>query len=306
MRLFDTLISRTLPAMPRSLVRWVANQYIAGETSADALLKIRELNGIGATATLDLLGEEIHDPELSRGIARRSEGLLASIAKDDLGAGVSVKLSAFMLMESPDLALELTREIVTKARDAGRFVRIDMEDSTTTDATLDVCRALRSEGLGNFGVVLQACLRRTYADAAALADLGVDVRLVKGIYIEAEKIAYRDPEAVRRNYVRILRLLLEKGCTVCSATHDDVLIYETEAAMADFGISPGGLEFQMLLGVRENARDALLANGHRVRIYVPFGELWYEYSVRRLHENPAIAGHVTKQLMGRVFSRGKR
>jgi proline dehydrogenase len=206
--------------------------------------------------------------------------------------------------KSPTLAEELTRKIVAKGRDVGRFVRIDMEDSTLTSRTLGIYRRLRRDGFDNTGVVLQSCLRRTFDDARKLAEIKADVRLVKGIYIEPEKISYRDPEAIRRNWVRILRLLLSKGCRVAAATHDDLLLYETEAAMGDLGMKTGDLEIQMLLGVRVPLLTTLLAAGHRVRVYVPFGEEWYAYGVRRLKENPAIAGHVTKAFFGRLFGRG--
>ncbi len=303
MWIFDQIIVRTLPFVPRALVRWVAGPYIAGESEGEALSTIAELNRLGARGTLDLLGEEIVDPELSRAIADRYCRLIRAIADRDLDTGVSVKLSAFMVREMPDLALELTRDIVAAAREAGRFVRIDMEDSSTTDATLDVYRKLRAAGFDNVGVVLQACLKRTFDDAVALVGMGVDVRVVKGIYIEPVEISWRDPEKIRESYLRVVDLLLSKGCRVASATHDERLIEGTLAAMEAHGVEKGEIEFQMLLGVTEHLRDRLIADGHTMRVYVPFGELWHAYSVRRLKENPAIAGHVTKQLMRRIFSR---
>ena len=178
MQILDRLIATTLPFVPRGIVRWVAGQYIAGETEQDALRSVQALNRIGARGTLDLLGEEIEDPVASRGIAERYKLLIGAIATSGLDTGVSIKLSALGLRKHPELARDLTREVVSAARDLERFVRIDMEDASTTDATLEIYRQLRKDGLDNVGVVLQSCLRRTFDDVKALAPLKVDVRVV--------------------------------------------------------------------------------------------------------------------------------
>lgn len=303
---FDRTIAATIPLVPRAVTGRISRTYIAGETLESALECVRVLNGIGARATIDLLGEEVDEPDRCRAIAARYEEILAASARDDLAAGVSVKLSAFGQRKDEGLALELAGRVVRAAREAGRFVRLDMEDARTTDSTLRVHDRLREQGFDNVGVVLQACLHRTWDDAAALAERGADVRVVKGIYIESPTISWRHPEAIRRNYVRVLRLLLEKGCRVAAATHDDLLVYESAATAKELAVDPERFEFQMLLGVREELRDDLIAMGHRMRVYVPFGELWYEYSVRRLRENPAIAGHVTRALLGRLFGKGRK
>ncbi len=303
MQIVDRLIATTLPIVPRSIVRWVAGPYIAGESETDALATVRKLNELGANATLDLLGEEIDDPAASRTIAKRYKALIRSIAGSGLDSGVSIKLSALGLRSHPGLARDLAREVVAAARDAKRFVRLDMEDAGTIDATLDVYRQLREDGLDNVGVVLQSCLRRTFHDVKALAPLKVDVRVVKGIYVEPVLISWRHPQVIRDNYLRMVKYLYEHGCKVAAATHDEQLVYGVTALMDECGVAKEETEFQMLLGVTEKMRDVLIGNGHRMRIYVPFGALWYEYSVRRLKENPAVAGHVTKQLLGRVFGR---
>ncbi|MHC4859956.1 MAG: proline dehydrogenase family protein [Planctomycetota bacterium] len=299
--LFDRLIALSLPLIPRFVVRRVAGPYIAGETLTEALSVVRDLNGMGALATLDLLGEEIRDAAKAREVAEEYRGILDEIGRHDLRSGLSVKLTALGLRTHLRQCRELLERVVDTAREHGRFIRIDMEDSSTTNAALAFHRGLRKRGFENVGVVLQAALLRTEEDARRLLRDGVDVRLVKGIYVEPESIAWRDPEAIRQSFVRLLRLLLEGGARVAVATHDDVLIGETRALMEELALAPGDLEFQLLLGVREGLRDRLLADGHRVRIYVPFGRLWYEYSVRRLRENPAIAGHVTRALFKRRF-----
>ncbi len=301
------LIARSLPILPRRLVRWVAGPYIAGETPEDALRVVGALNGRGALATLDLLGEEVRDPARSAQIADGYVAALGEISRRGLRSGVSVKLSGLGIRFDPALARDLLRRVLVAAREAARFVRIDMEDSSLTDETLAVYREARAAGFHNVGVVLQACLRRTMRDAEAVAALGGSVRLVKGIYVEPEAIAFRDREEVRTAYVEVLRYLVSRGLSVAAATHDGALVAAAKTLMAERGMAPGSLEFQMLLGVREALRDSLLRDGHRVRIYVPYGEHWYEYSLRRLRENPAIAGHVTKQMFGRIFRfRGRK
>ena len=188
----------------------------------------------------------------------------------------------------------------------GNFVRIDMEDSSTTDDTLRLYRELREDGRDNLGVVLQARLRRTLDDVEALADLRPSVRLCKGIYLEPATIAFTDFEAVRAHFLRCLDALLDAECYVGVATHDEWLIGESLARIARRSLGPPEYELQMLLGVREERRDELVAEGHRLRVYVPFGEHWYRYSLRRLQENPAMAGTIAKATAGRVLRLGAK
>jgi proline dehydrogenase len=195
------------------------------------------------------------------------------------------------------------RTVVADAAARRNFVRIDMEDSSTTDETLRLYRELREEGRDNIGVVLQATLRRTASDIAALADLKPSVRLCKGIYLEPPEIAYREYEAVRASYVRALEALLDVGSYVGIATHDEWLLDQARRIVAERGVKEDAYEFQMLLGVRPERGDALVREGHRLRIYVPFGRHWYEYSLRRLQENPSIAGYVATDTLGRLLGR---
>jgi proline dehydrogenase len=180
-------------------------------------------------------------------------------------------------------------------------VRIDMEDSTTIDDTLRLYRELREAGNDNVGVVLQASLRRTVADIEALADLKPWVRLCKGIYVEPEKIQFRGYEEVRANFVRSLEALFESGARAAIATHDEWLIDEAKRLIVEHGLGHEDYEFQMLLGVRSELGDALVAEGRRLRIYVPFGAYWYEYSLRRLQENPSIAGYIAHDTFARIL-----
>jgi proline dehydrogenase len=265
----------------------------------DAVRVVRRLNAKGKLATVDVLGEEITNADEARAIAGQYHDALARFDEDGLAANVSVKLTALGL----ELDLELCREnleaVVVDAAARGRFVRIDMEDSSTTDRTLALYRDLRTKGHDNVGVVLQAYLRRTLADVEGLEN----VRLCKGIYVEPPELAYRDFGAVRTNFVRCLEALVAQGSYVGIATHDEYLIGEALRIVADAGLAPDRYEFQMLLGVRPDRADQLVADGHRLRVYVPYGTQWYEYSVRRLQENPKIAGYVAGDLVRRTLRR---
>lgn len=298
MSLLDSLVARSLPLTPRFIVGRVARRYIAGETLDEALATIRDLGTRGATTTIDVLGEFIRDFGEAEATAREYERVLDALVREKLPVNVSVKLTAFGLLLDRDRCLGLVRALARRAADGGGFVRVDMEDSSCTDATLAVARTLRSEGLP-VGVVLQAYLRRTAADAAALAAEGMPVRLCKGIYREPPEIAFQDRKEVRASYSRNLRVLLRGPARVGIATHDEVLLDDARSALHEWSVPRERYEFQMLLGVRERLRDELLAQGHPVRIYVPFGRAWYGYSVRRLRENPAIAGHVFRAMLGR-------
>jgi proline dehydrogenase len=304
--LLDSALVRLLPAVPKPVVQLFSSRYIAGSTLADAVQCVRRLNAGGAMATVDVLGEEITREEETRTIAQAYREVFAAIDKAALDSNVSVKLTALGLELSYDLCRENLVDVVRVAAGYGNFVRIDMEDSSTTDDTLRLYRELREEGHDNVGVVLQARLRRTLGDVQALADLRPSVRLCKGIYLEPRTVAFGDDEAVRANFVRCLEALLEAGCYVGVATHDEWLIGESLARISQRGLGPLEHELQMLLGVREERREELVAEGHRLRVYVPFGEHWYGYSVRRLQENPAMAGTIAKATAGRVLRLGSR
>jgi proline dehydrogenase len=297
----DRAIVRMLPAVPRPVVERLSSRYIAGATLADAVAVVERLNGEGKAATVDVLGEEITREEDARAIAQAYCEVFAAIDRDGLDSNISVKLTALGLDLSHDLCRENLASVVREAAVYGNFVRIDMEDSTTTDDTLRLYRELREAGHDNLGVVLQARLRRTLDDARGLADLRPNVRLCKGIYIEPSTIAFTDYEAVRANFARCLGELLDGGSYVGIATHDEWLIGEGLRLVSAHGLRPDGYELQMLLGVREQRADELVAEGHRLRVYVPFGEHWYAYSLRRLQENPAMAGTIARATAGRVL-----
>jgi proline dehydrogenase len=294
--IFDSLVASTLPYTPKFVVGRVARRYIAGETLDEAVAAIRSLNALGAQTTVDVLGEFITEFSEAEATAAEYERVVAAIDREKLQSNVSIKLTAFGLGIDRDRCLSLVRTLArhTASTHAG-FLRVDMENSPYTDATLHVVRTLRKEGLP-VGTVLQAYMRRTDADAAALAAEGVPVRLCKGIYREAPDVTYHDREEIRASYRRNLRTLLRGTARVGIATHDDVLVADAMKAVEELGVPKDRYEFQMLLGVRERLRDEILAKGHALRIYVPFGRAWYGYSVRRLRENPALAGHVFRAM----------
>jgi proline dehydrogenase len=297
----DRAIVRVLPAVPRSVVRRVAAPYIAGPTLDDARRVVSELNAAGMRATVDVLGEEIAEPHEAEAIAQSYHAALAAIAADGLDANVSIKLTGFGLKLDPQLCRTLVGELVRDADARGIFVRIDMEDSTTTDDALELYRSLREQGRDRVGVVLQAALRRTLGDIEALAPLRPSVRLCKGIYLEPPSIAFQEFEAIRASFVACLDALLAAGARTAIATHDEWLLERTLERVA--GIDRDAFELQMLLGVRGDRARELVAAGYPLRVYVPYGRQWYEYSLRRLQENPKVAGYVARDVVGRVFRR---
>jgi proline dehydrogenase len=303
MALLDRAIARLLPAVPRPVVKRISDRYIAGSDIPDATRVVRGLNAQGKLATIDVLGEEITNEEETRVIARAYEDVLAEIERARLDSNISVKPTGFGLELDYELCRENLEKVVREAARRDNFVRIDMEDSTTTDATLRLYRELREAGYENVGVVLQSSLRRTVSDVRALADLRPSVRICKGIYVEPPSIQFREYEAVRANYVRAMEELLDAGCYLAIATHDEWLIDEGKRLVAEHGLSRGEYEFQMLLGVQPRLGDALVEEGHKLRIYVPFGAYWYEYSLRRLQENPSIAGYIATDTIGRILHR---
>jgi proline dehydrogenase len=297
--LLDRALVRLLPAVPRTVVQRVSSRYIAGTTLAEAVETVRALNAEGKLATIDVLGEEISTAAEAAAFTRSYHDVFEAIEREGLDSNVSVKPTALGLGLglSYDLLRQNLEALVTDAAARGNFVRIDMEDTSTTDDTLRVYRELRTDGHRNVGPVLQASLRRTIADVAGIHN----ARLCKGIYVEPPELQYQDDEEVRASFMKALEALLDEGAYVGIATHDDRLIDGALELVSERGLSVETYEFQMLLGVRPELGDALVREGHRLRIYVPFGERWYEYSLRRLQENPKVAGYVASDVLHRLL-----
>jgi proline dehydrogenase len=292
---FNKLIVKTVELMPKSLVRVFSNRYIAGDSLKDGVEFVRKLNSHNILATMDVLGEAISTKDEAIEAKNEFIEVLDAIKKYRLNANISVKASQMGILLDEKFCFEQVEEIVKKAAGDNNFVRLDMEDSTTTDKIINLHNHLR-EAHKNVGIVVQACLRRTLDDVKKLNATGTNYRLCKGIYIEPEAISYRGKQEIRDNYLKILREMLTSGNYVGIATHDEYLVKNALAMIQELGIGKDKYEFQMLCGVREDLRDAINKLGHKIRIYVPFGEHWYQYSIRRLQENPQVAGHILKNL----------
>ena len=284
-------------------MRRISGRYIAGSGLPDAIRVVKDLNAQGRMATIDVLGEESASRRETLDIVRAYHDVFEAIERERLDSNVSVKLTGLGLNLAYELCRANLEKVVRHAAESGNFVRIDMEDATCTSDTLQLYREVREAGLDNVGIVLQAYLRRTIRDIRSLAPLRPNVRLCKGIYVEPPLIAYRDFDEVRENFVRCLDELLGGGSYVGIATHDTWLISEGQRLVEQHGLTREQYEFQMLLGVTQRAGDRLVRDGHRLRIYVPFGKEWYRYSIRRLQENPKIAGYIAADTVDRVFGR---
>jgi proline dehydrogenase len=301
--ILDRAIVRLLPAVPRPVVQKLSERYIAGPELKDARETVRHLNAEGKMATIDVLGEEITNEEEAAAIVRAYQDVFADIERCGLDSNVSIKLTALGLKLDYEICRANLRVVVEDAASRGNFVRIDMEDSSTTDDTLRLYRRLREEGFDNVGVVLQAMLKRTVDDVAAMSDLKPSVRLCKGIYVESPEVAFQEYEEVRAGFERALEALLDAGCYVGIATHDEALLRKGRRLVLEHELAKEQYEFQMLLGVRPGLGDQLVREGHRLRIYIPFGRHWYAYSLRRLQENPRIAGYIAADTLGRLVGR---
>ena len=301
MSLLDRVVVTLLPAVPRRVVEKLSARYIAGATLDDSRRVVAALNADGKLATVDVLGEEVSDETEAAAIAAEYVAALDAFERDNLDANVSIKPTGLGLKLSYELCKRNVEAVIAAAEPTNRFVRIDMEDSSTTDDTLRLFRELRDEGHGRVGPVLQASLKRTVADAATLA--GASVRLCKGIYVESESIQFHDDQAVRASFVQTLETLLDGDCYAAIATHDEWLVDQSLRILRERGVQQDRYEFQMLLGVRPELGDRIVADGHRLRIYVPYGRQWYEYSLRRLQENPKIAGYLAGDLGRSLFRR---
>ncbi|MBG0829689.1 proline dehydrogenase family protein [Planomonospora sp. ID67723] len=301
------LVRRAVSGVP--LTRKVVDRFVAGETTRDAVEAVRRLTGAGLTVTIDHLGEETRDAEAATQTASAYTELLGALRELELGdragfAGpieVSVKLSAVgqaLGADGDKIALENARTICEAAHSAGAGVTLDMEDHTTVDSTLGILRALRADFPGT-GVAVQAYLFRSEADCRDLSHEGSRVRLVKGAYAEPASVAHQKKTEVDKAYVRCLRILMAGKGYPMVATHDDRLISITETLADRFSRARGDYEYQMLYGIRTDKQQALAGAGHTMRVYLPYGDDWYGYFMRRLAERPANVAFFLRALGGK-------
>ncbi|HJQ27111.1 MAG TPA: proline dehydrogenase family protein [Blastocatellia bacterium] len=273
----------------------VTRRFVAGEELPDAVAAVRQLNRKRIRASFDHLGESISSEAETRAEVEEYTHVLDAISDNALDSNVSVKLTQLGLDISPALCYDNTRRIVEAARRHGNFVRIDMEDSTKTQATLDIFRRLRGE-FDNVGIVVQSYLYRTEKDVDELLAIGARIRLCKGAYKEPASVAFPDKRDVDANYVRVMQKLLGSGIYHGIATHDEKMIAATRQFTTEQGIGADQFEFQMLYGIRRDLQDQLVADGYRMRVYVPYGRSWYPYFMRRLAERPANVWFVMKNV----------
>lgn len=297
MFLNDIIVS-VVKVMPKPVVRFFADRYIAGDTLQDGINQVKDLNAKGIIATMDVLGESITTKEEAIEAKEECLELLEAIHEHKLDANLSIKPTQFGLMIDEEFAYQQLKEVVQKAKDINNFVRLDMEDSDTTDKIINLYKRLL-EDYKNIGIVVQAYLKRTLDDVNNINKIHGHYRLCKGIYVEPEEIAFKKKQEVRDNFMAILDVMLKDGIYVGIATHDKYLVEESYKMIDQYKYSGDKYEFQMLLGVQEKLRDQIVADGHKMRIYVPFGKQWYAYSIRRLKENPNMA----MQIFLNIFKR---
>jgi len=286
------------------LAKSLANRFVAGETIDTALAAVVPLNARGITASLDLLGESVHNEAEARAAGNAYVTMLDRIHQRKAQANVSVKLTAMGLDVSEDLCVTIMHDILQRAREYQTFVRIDMESSEYTQRTLDLFeQRLYPAYRENVGIVLQSYLYRTFADVQRANLIKARVRICKGAYKEPETVAYPEKKDVDSNYVRCMHELMLKGNYPGIATHDEAIIKEAKRFAKENDIAPNRFEFQMLYGVRRDLQDKLVREGYRMRVYVPFGTQWYPYLMRRLAERPAnvafLTGSIFKEMVGR-------
>ncbi len=293
---FNNLIVRIVKLLPKPVVGFFSKKYIAGETLQEAVDFVKKLNSKGIYATIDVLGESVANKEESILCKKEALEVLDAIEKNKLMANLSIKPTQMGLAIDEEFAYVQILELVKKAAEYKNFVRIDMEDSPFTDKTLNLYKKIYAD-YKNVGVVIQSYMKRSLDDVILLNKIGTNYRLCKGIYVEPAAIAFKDKQEVRDNYMKLLDQMFKDGNYVGIATHDKPLIDAAYTRIKEQNIAKEKFEFQMLLGVREDLRDKINSDGYKIRIYVPYGKDWYAYSVRRLKENPSVAGHIVKSFL---------
>jgi proline dehydrogenase len=304
MNMFNTLIANSLPYFPKKFIWVFSKKYIAGETIEEALLASSQLNQKGISVTIDLLGEFISSLDQAEANKAGYLEIIRTFSSAKIDGNFSLKPTSFGLLIDKEVCYRNIREIVALAASLGSFIRIDMEDSQCVDDEIELYNRLRAEFPMAVGLVIQAYLKRTYADVEAFvgnhtASTPVNFRLCKGIYIEPAEIAYKERQAIVDNYIKTLDYLLANGVYVGIATHDRKVVDAALQIIKKYGLGNDRYEFQMLYGVTPELRKELVDAGHRLRVYVPFGKDWFGYSTRRLKENPKIASHIIKSLFVR-------
>lgn len=291
-----------LPFVPKPIVGFFSKHYIAGDNLSDAITLVKDLNKQQMIATIDVLGEEVKEKEHSIKAVEQYQEVLYEIHQNKLDANISLKPTHMGLKIDRGFCYENIRTLVMAAHKLNNFVRIDMEDSTCIDDTIEMYLQLRKK-FDNVGTVLQSYMRRFLNDINMLIPHKANLRICKGIYNEKREIAYKDKSIINYNFNYGMEKLLRNGCYIGIATHDEKLVWNALRLIDLLHLRPDQYEFQMLLGVDHELRRIIVNSGHRLRVYVPFGIDWFGYSVRRLKENPAMAGHIIGNIFDRILGR---
>jgi len=302
--MINKLIAHVLPYMPEKLIWQFSKRYIAGETMDDGIAVARQLNDEGILVTIDLLGEFITKLEQAEENKNQYLQIIERFCSEKIKGNFSLKPSMFGLLLDPEVCYQHVHEIVQKAAACNSFVRIDMEDSQCVDPEIDIFKRLKKEFSGHVGLVIQAYLRRTLNDLGQMAQMPsnghpLNFRLCKGIYVEPAQIAYKEYQSVRDHYLEDLEYMFKNKMYAGIATHDKYLVEGAMELIARYEVPKDMYEFQMLYGVTPELRKSIVEQGHKMRVYVPFGKEWFGYSTRRLKENPKIASHIIKALFFR-------
>lgn len=299
--MFNKMIATILPYFPKKFVWIFSKAYISGETMEDAIRVSKELNNDGMMVTLDVLGEFITNLDEAEANKQEYLELIDAAEKNNIDGNYSVKPTSFGLLIDEEVCYKHIREIVAKAASYGNFIRIDMEDSPCVDMEIKLYRRLKAEFPKSVGLVLQAYMRRTLDDIKEMLDMHTDdsplsYRLCKGIYVEPVEIAFKKYEEINQHFLEDLEFMFANKIYVGIATHDKPLIEGSYKLIEKYNVPTNMYEFQMLYGVTPALRKSVVDNGHRMRVYVPFGLKWFGYSTRRLKENPKMAMHIIKAI----------
>jgi len=302
--MLNKLIANILPHMPKKLVWVFSKRYIAGESLEEGLLASKLLNEKKMEVTVDLLGEFIKSLDEAKENRNQYFEIINRFTEEKIIGNFSLKPTMFGLLIDKAVCFGYIREIVALAAEKNSFVRIDMEDSACVDMEIEIFRKLRAEFPKNVGLVLQAYLRRTMGDLENFKDINselhpINFRLCKGIYVESEKIAFKNYQVVRDNFLNDLDYMLRNKMYAAIATHDKYLVEHAFRMIEKYKVPKSRYEFQMLYGVTPELRQTILDKGHKMRVYVPFGKQWFNYSTRRLKENPKMATDIIKALFVR-------
>lgn len=301
MKLINNLIIQIIPFLPKFFVKIVASPYIAGITDEEMLENVKKLNDKGFKVAIDILGEHVQTKDEATAVTNRYANLYNEITNRKLQANISIKLTHIGQDLGQNFVQNNLFKLVEAAKNNNNFLRLDMENTPYTDQTIKLYEIMK-EKYDKIGIVIQSYLKRSMSDIERLADKNFNVRICKGIYVEDEELVFNDYSLIRESFIELVKKCLEKGTYVGIATHDEYLIDNIYSWIIENDISKNKYEFQVLHGVpMQKKLKKLINEGNTVRVYLPYGDNWYDYSVRRLKENPKMAGYIIKNIFSSIF-----